>query len=337
MNYYLERIGQSIITVFSVITITFVIVRWMPGGPLDLVRAQLIQQAGSTAEDMQRVNELAQVYTNINPDKPLWKQYVEYMSSVVTGDLGKSIWFNEPVNKRLGAAIPWTVFISSFALVISWVSGVLLGAVMAYYEGSRFDAVTTTGLLWSHAIPYYVAAIVLIFFFGFQLEWFPTGGRMNPNTTPGLNWPFISGVINHAALPLFSLLLTGFGGPAISMRGNSIQVLGEDYLRGARLRGLGISRITSLYVARNAVLPLYTQMMIAIGTVLGGSIILEEIFSYPGVGYYMFRAINARDYPLMMGGFLLITIAVVIGLLVADLTYGWIDPRAKLGDDHAEY
>jgi len=179
-----------------------------------------------------------------------------------------------------------------------------------------------------NSVPYYVAAVVFQYVLAYQLGWFPATGRIAPGTSTEPSIEFVVSALNHAGLPILSMVLTGFGGWALIMRGNSISVLGEDYLKVARLRGISQTRIALRYVGRNAVLPMYTSILITIGFMFGGSIVLEEIFAYTGLGYYMFQAINARDYPLMMGCFLIITIAVVVGVYIADLTYGMIDPRA---------
>jgi peptide/nickel transport system permease protein len=160
---------------------------------------------------------------------------------------------------------------------------------------------------------------------------------MDPNTTPGFNVPFMMGVIAHAALPFLSLQIAGFGGPALAMRGNSIQVLGSDYIRVAQLRGLSGARIATRYVSRNAILPLYTGFMIGIASMFAGSVILEEIFAYPGVGYYLVRAFESRDYPLMMASFILLAAVTIVGILIADLTYGLIDPRIQTGEKRESF
>jgi peptide/nickel transport system permease protein len=194
----------------------------------------------------------------------------------------------------------------------------------------------TVGLIFLNSIPYYIYAILLLFILGFQLDWFPIGARLPEGVEPGWTLEFVSGLLYHAALPILSLLIAGFGGRAIGMRGNSVRVMGEDYVRVAHLRGLKPSRITLSYIARNALLPMYTNLLIAIGFMFGGSVILEQIFNYTGVGYYLFSAISSRDYPLMMGAFLVITVAVVISILIGDLTYGLIDPRAGSGGEGRE-
>lgn len=332
-NYYLRRTGQAIVTVFAVISFSFGLIRLMPGGPMDYVRAQLRQQTGSV--DNARINAMVEQYTSVQPDAPLHEQYVTYVMNVLQGDFGVSMWYNEPVAGIVAAALPWTLFVMTIALVLTFGIGISLGAAMAYAEGSRFDTVTSIGAIFLNSIPYYIAAIVLLYYLGYANGLFPMSGRVS-DVTPGLNLAFVGSAFYHAILPIASFVLTVFGIQALAMRGNSIRVLGEDYLRVARLRGLRPHEIAFRYIGRNAILPMYTGLMISVGTMFGGSVLLEEIFSYPGVGYYMFRGIKARDYPLMMGTFILITIAVVIGLFIADLTYGRLDPRASSGGGERE-
>ena len=334
MNYYVARTAQAIFTVFAVITFSFGLIRLMPGGPMDYVRAQLQQEVGTV--DEAQINAMVEVYTNVNPDAPLYEQYITYMINIAQGDLGVSVWFNEPVAEILATALPWTVFVMSISLAFTFGIGISLGAAMAYAEGTRFDSVATLLSIFLNSIPYYVAAIVLVYFLGYEWGLFPIGSRISSDVTPGMNVAFVASAFYHAALPIASFVITAFGIQALAMRGNSIRVLGEDYLRVARLRGLPPHDIALRYIGRNAILPMYTSLMISIGFMFGGSVILEEIFAYPGIGYYMFRGIEARDYPLMMGAFILITVAVVIGIYIADLTYGRLDPRASSGGGNRE-
>jgi len=336
MHWAIKRIVRAMFTVFLVINLTFVLLRQLPGGPMSFLRSQL-RGAGSTMSTEQ-INTIAQVYINVNPEESLLNQYVDYMSSFLMGDFGQSFWYNEPVAKILGNALPWTVFLFTVATVLTFVIGILLGALMGYLEGSRFDLGATVYSILGNSIPYYVFGILALFVLGYQMDLVPVTGRMDPNTTPGVNLPFIIGVLQHALLPIASLVLTGLGGWALSMRGNSIRILGEDYLRVARLRGLSDRHIATEYVGRNAILPLYTSLMITLGAIFGGSVVLEKIFVYRGLGYYLFRAVQTRDYSLMMGGFILITVAVIIGVLIAELTYGKLDPRIREGSaQHESY
>lgn len=339
MNYYAKRVLQAVFTFWATITATFMLIKWMPGGPMDWILTRMLGAGGPgrNAKDldpaaMERFRELAATYVNVDPGTPIYVQYFDYVSALARLDFGKSIIAQEPVWDVLGPAIPWTVFIGAIAIFISFVTRVVVGAVLAYKEGTTFDFLGTSALVWIGAVPYFLVAIWLLYIFSYQLQWFPTAGRMNYYVDPGLNWPFIAGLFEHAALPIISLAWATFGAGAISMRANSIQVLGQDYMRVGKLRGLTTKRLTLRYVARNAILPMYTGLIIGIGYIFGGSIILETIFEYKGVGWFMFRGIEARDYPLLMGGFILITLSVTIALMVADFTYSWIDPRIQTGD-----
>jgi peptide/nickel transport system permease protein len=334
MNWITKRLAMAAVTVWGVITIAFALVRLMPGSPTDYIVAQFISSGSgaSTNVDMSAIHARVEAYINVNPSEPLWQQYLNYVTSMLSGDLGRSIWYSDPVVEVLGEALPWTVFVMGIATILSFVMGIALGAAMAYVEGSNFDRLSSIGMIVTNSTPYYLFAIALILVFAYQFELFPAVGRVGSGLTPGsVDW-YLS-VLWHSALPIASMVITTMGGVALSMRGNSIQVLGEDYLRVARLRGLPKPRIALRYVARNAVLPLYTGMMIAVGNIFGGAIIVEVIFGYYGIGYYMYQAVLARDYPLLMGGFIVITVAVVIALLFADLTYGWLDPRAGSGGE----
>jgi peptide/nickel transport system permease protein len=320
-------------TIWAVITLSFVLIRFLPGGPLDYLRSQLKQQG----IPQETINEYVENYISILPSEPLYVQYFDYMSSVLTLDFGISFWSNEPVFQILAMALPWTIFLMSIATLVNTVLGIIVGGIMAYMEGGKFDTATTITSIILTSIPYYVSAIVLIYILGYQWGWFPTGGQVDRTLQAGFNWPYIRSILYHAALPLISLTIGGWAGGALAMRGNAISVLGEDYVRVARLRGLSRRRIALRYVARNAMLPMYTGILIGIAALLGGSVILEQIFAYPGVGYYLFQAVESRDYPLMMGGLIMTTVATIFGVFVADLTYSKIDPRASAEGDRESY
>lgn len=340
-SYIAKRTAQAAFTIYAVITITFVLIRMLPGGPVATLRAQLIQNQGSSLTQEQ-INQRIATQLNVDTRKPLWEQYVDYIWSVLQGDFGVSIWYDVPTFEILGPAIPWTVFLMASALFLTSAIGITLGAFMAYWEGTRFDNASTAVSLLCNSTPYYVIALLGITYLGYGMfgmpQLFPTTGRYASGIEPSLLNPrFIMSVLWHGALPILSLTVAGFGGWALTMRGNSIRILGENYLRVARLRGLSERRIALRYVGRNAVLPMYTGLLIAIGGTFGGAVILEQIFSYPGVGYYLINAIDNGDYPVMMGAFIIITIATTLGIFLADLTYGIIDPRAQGGGSRESY
>ena len=333
MQRIVSRLYVLILTIVAVASISFVLIRALPGGPIAYFRAQLAQ-AGM---DPSAAEVLAAEYIIFDPDDPLWIQYLQYLGNLFQGDMGISILYRENVSSIYAEAIPWTIFYMSISIMLTFLIGILLGAIMAYWEGSRFDLVNTLISLTLNSIPYYVIAILLLYFLAYQAGWFPIGRRVDARVETGVTLEFFLNALYHAALPIASMVIAGFGGWALAMRGNSISVLGSDYMRVARLRGLPTRRIASTYVARNAVLPLYTQLMIGIGFMFGGSIILEEIFRYRGVGWFLYSSIGARDFNLMMGGFLIITVAVAVGIFIADITYGLIDPRAGGGQQRETF
>jgi len=335
-NYYAQRFVQLIITAVSVITFSFAVIRLMPGGPMDYLRAQLSANMGS-GRTQEEINSIVEAYVSVNPDAPIYVAYINYLTDILQGDLGRSVWYDRPVAGIIAEALPWTVFIMLVSLVLTFAIGIVLGALMAYFEGERIDSVGSITSVVLTSIPYYIFALVLLFLLAYQTEFFPTGGLHSNDTTAGLNLAFILSALHHGTLPIVSLVLTGFGGWALSMRGNAIRVLGEDYLRVAELRGISDYRISMKYVGQNAILPMYTGLLISIGFMFGGAVILEEIFKYPGLGYYILRSVETRDYPLLMGGFIVITMAVLVSILFADLTYGKIDPRASGGEDRETY
>lgn len=339
MNWYVQRTLQALLTIFVVVTFTFVLIRLLPGGPMESMKAKLIQQhQGSlTTEDLERINRVVEARINIDPDAPLHAQYTEYVTSVMTGDLGMSTWHQEPVMAMIAERLPWTIFLMGSSITLSFALGLTLGAVMAYKEGSRFDVALSSYSTFMTSIPYYVIAVLLVYFLGYQWGYFPIRGRMAAGTTPGFNLPFIKGIVYHAFLPVVSVVVTGMGGRALAMRGNSVRVMGEDFIRVARLRGLRSRTIAVHYVGRNALLPMYTNLMLAVGFMFGGAIILEEVFGYRGIGKLLYSSIGNRDLPLMMGCFLLITVTVVTAIYIADLTYGKLDPRVKSGERHESF
>lgn len=335
MNYYVKRISQAVFTLFTVLTISFFMYRFLPSGPIETMRQQMVQQAMQEGGrvDIQQINHLVEIRTGIQPDEPVYVQYFNYVRDVVLyQDFGQSIWKNEPVFSLLFKAMPWSVFVSIYGLFLGFTVNVLLGAFMAYKEGGRFDKATSTLATVTTSVPYYVVAVLMLAYLAYEWGIFPTGGRYGSNTVPGFNWPFMASVVSHAILPILTGFVVGFGSGALAMRGNSIRILGEDYIRVAQLRGLGQFRIATRYVTRNAILPMYTTLMIGISGIFSSSIIMEQLFNYPGVGWYTYGALQHRDYPLLMGVFIFFTTVTLIGVLAADLTYGLIDPRASTGD-----
>ncbi|ELZ65665.1 ABC transporter permease [Haloferax sp. Atlit-10N] len=332
-NYYVRRTARVFATIFAVATLTFGLIRLLPGGPFTQLRAQLLRQGVPASEVDARISNLQ----NIDPNAPLWRQYLDYMGAVAQGNFGESISLGEPVAQIIAEAVPWTVFVVLVSTILMFAVGIFLGSLQAYWEGSRFDKAFSGLSIGLMSVPFYVVAVISLYVFAYQWGWLPTAGTVGTNVEKELSVPFVLSALEHSLLPIFSYTLGGIGGQALAMRGNSIQVLGNDYVRVARLRGLPDRRIATRYVARNAILPMYTGFLLLLGFRLSGTVILEQIFSYTGLGYYMFAALKANDYPLMMATFLIITVALIVGVYIADLTYSKIDPRISAGGSDEAY
>lgn len=340
MNWYVKRTGQALFTLWAVVTLAFFLARQMPGTALERYVDRVIQNTGQ-GRDPEQVRNAVREQLMFHPDDSFLEAYTVYMSNLLTGNLGYSIEAGENLNKTMADAVPWTLFVMTIATFGLFSISLALGAIMAYKEGSIFDMSNTLVGIVTTSVPYYVAAIFLILYVGFNdgflFEHIPRRDRLPHTTSPGFTLDFVISAFSHALLPALSYIITAYGLLALSMRGNSIQVLGEDYVRVAQLRGLPERRIALRYVGRNAILPLYTSLLISVGFMMGASVILEQIFQYQGVGFWMWRAIDNMDVTLMMAVFLMITISIVIATFFADLSYGFLDPRIKSGDEGEAY
>jgi peptide/nickel transport system permease protein len=331
-SFLLRRLGKAFLTVIFVTTLIFFLVRLMPSSPVEVYINELILQYSLTFA--QARDQAASLFA-IDLDAPLLRQYLDYMAGVFQGDLGTSL--RSPgtsVTSIIARFLPWTIFSVGTGLLISFSLGMTLGMLTAYYRDAFWEpAVSAVGSFLS-SIPDYIIGILLLVYLGVRWELVPIHdmrGSSSPGIDPGFTWTFIKDIFFHAALPIATYVMATFGGWMLTMKSNTISTLGEDYVTVARARGLTERRITTAYVGRNASLPLVAQLAINIGFVMGGSILIEFIFVYQGIGYQLRDAINTRDYSVMQGIFLIITIAVILSNLLADYAYGWLDPRIRIG------
>jgi len=333
MRYYVRRIAQSVFTLLSGLFLTYALYRLIPGSPLKAIMANLIAQQQRRGEvDTEQVARMAEQMTGINPDEPIIVGFFNYVSGIVLrGDFGTSILYQDPVFDILFRAMPWSIFLSVYGIMLGFTASILVGVLMAWHEGSKLDSGLTVLVLSVNAIPYYVGAIVMLSLLAFQWGLFPTGGRAPRAVAPGFNVQFMLGILHHGALPILSTFLLGFGAGSLGMRANTVRIVGSDYLRSARLRGVSSNRILTRYLTRNAILPLYTGLVVGIGALFASNVITEYIFQYQGAGWFLFESVVNQDYPLIMGSFLFFGTVTVLGILLADLTYGLIDPRAETG------
>lgn len=333
-SYAFRVTMQGIVTIWAVATFTFFLIRLLPGNPVEIQIDLLMQQRSMSYEEARNI---AATLFDYNPDQPVVEQYIEFLGKLLQGDLGQSITSaGTPVLDQILRFLPWTLFSIGSALLISFTLGIIIGTAMAYWRGSAFDNVMTAIASILSGIPDYVYALGILVVFGVQLNWFNVGemrGAYDPNLTPGFNLAFIVSAITHAILPVVTYVLATVGVWILSMKSSTISTLGEDYITVARARGLSQRRIMTAYVGRNAMLPLVTRLAISIGFVVSGSVIVEELFQYPGLGRALFRAVSTRDYTTMQGIFLTTSAAVVIANILSDLMLGWLDPRVQLGED----
>jgi len=333
VNSYIFRVViQGILTLWAVTTFTFVLIRQMPGNPIQIKIDQLMDQRQLSYDDA--LKSAAGLY-DFDPDEPVFQQYIKYIGKLARGDLGKSILSaGTPVIDQIRRYLPWTLFSVGSGLLISFTLGVLLGMVMAYWRGGILDNTVTVIASIMYGVPDFVIALLLLLVAGVQLEWFMVGdvlGGISQDVEAGFNVPYITSLIQHAALPVLTYVWTTVGGWILTMKSSTISTLGEDYITVAKARGLPERRIVLAYVGRNAMLPLITRLAISIGFVVGGSVIIEFIFQYPGLGRLLYTAINGSEYTTMQGVFLVISAAVVVSNILADLLFGVLDPRVRVG------
>ncbi len=329
-NYLLRRIVKAFITVLVVITLTFFIIRLMPGNPVDIYVQEQISLYGMTYTDA-----LAQASAMfaIRLDQPMMSQYVDYLGALAHGDLGKSFRsVGTPVSSIIAKFLPWTLFSVGLSVVLSFTLGMTLGMLIAYRRETLLDHVLSTiGSILS-SVPNYLIAILLVIFLGVQWKLVPLAqmrGSMSPGIQPGFTFAFLKDILFHASMPIATYMLTTVGGWMLTMKSSTIATLEEDYVTVARARGLPDSRIMTSYVGRNAMLPLFTQLAISIGFIVGGSVLIETIFVYQGIGKQLIDSINQRDYPVMQAVFLVITISVILANFLADFLYSRLDPRIR--------
>ena len=314
----------SLAIIYIVISLSFFIVRLMPGNAVSALESQLAVQGMTTEQIDAQVNAIYAV----TPKAPLWRQYFSYIGDVLQGKLGRSIVNqSETVLHIIANALPWTIFIVGTALIISFIIGVGTGSALAALQHTKAAKAVTFIVSVLSSVPNYLVAIVLLYLLADTHPIFPTGAAYSVNVTVGLSIAFIGSVIVHGVLPIAAYVITSFGAWALGMKGTAVSVLGSEYVRAAESRGLSSRRLTQTYVGRNSMLPQVTQLALSVGLMFGGSIFIETYFSYPGIGYQLDQAINARDYPVMMGCFMLITVAVVVANFLVDLLYPVVDPR----------
>jgi peptide/nickel transport system permease protein len=324
-KYFIKKFCWYFLTLVIAVSLNFILPRLIDGNPVSIIVSQVSK--GMTDSDT-----IKQVYDTFMKefglDKPMWTQFLIYIKNLFTGDLGTSFGlYPKKVTDILATAVPWTVGLQLPAILVGWILGNILGAVAAYKKGV-FDKAIFPVALFVNSIPFFTLAIIMLYIFGLTLKWFPLSGGYDFQMIPQLSFEFIGSVIRHHTLPFLSIVLVTIGGQAIGMREMSIYELNSDYVLYSKLLGIR-DRTVSRYVFKNAMLPQITGLALSLGTMIGGSLICEIVFSYPGIGTWLFTAIRQLDYPLISGCTLIIAVSVLLANFTLEIIYGIVDPRIK--------
>jgi peptide/nickel transport system permease protein len=297
----------------------------MPGDPVAVITQRITQGMSSQAGIQSVYQEYAELF---GTKKPILEQFAIYIRNLAQGNLGTSFsQYPRPVSDIIGSSIVWTIALQFPAIIVGWLIGNTLGALAAYLKGG-FDKVLMPISLFVSNLPAFGMAVILLVVFGIQLRWFPTSGGYGFDLLPSFSWTFFKSVIVHYQLPFWSIVLIAIGGQAIGMRSMSIYELNADYVKYSRFLGIKDRKIVG-YVFRNAMLPQITGLALSIGTMVGGALVAEIIFSYPGLGSTILSAVMGQDYPLISATTLIITLMVLAATFIIEILYGFIDPRIK--------
>jgi peptide/nickel transport system permease protein len=324
-RYFLNKLGWFAITFVFAFLLNFILPRLMPGDPVAAIVARQAQGMSNATG----VQAIYQQYTELfGTNKPMLEQFFIYVKNALHGDFGFSFsQYPRTVSEVLGASIWWTILLQLPAIIVGWTLGNILGALAAYLKGG-FDKALMPAAIFLGAFPPFGMAVILLVVFAVRFKFFPTSGGYGFDMIPSLSPGFLKSAFIHYQLPFWSIVLIGIGGYAIGMRSMSIYELNADYVKFSRFMGIKDRKIAG-YVFRNAMLPQITGLALAIGTMVGGALVAEVIFSYPGLGTTLLTAINGRDYPLISASTLIITLMVLIAMFVLEIMYGFIDPRIK--------
>ncbi|MFP4343658.1 MAG: ABC transporter permease [Anaerolineales bacterium] len=324
-KYFLNKFGWFAVTFVCAFILNFILPRLMPGDPV----AAIVSRMAQGMSDARGVQAIYQQYTELfATNRPLHEQFFIYVRNVLRGDFGFSFsQYPRTVTDVLKGSIVWTLALQFPAIIVGWVIGNTLGALAAYVKGG-FDKVLMPVSIFVSNLPAFGMAIILLVIFGVGLEWFPTSGGYGYDMIPEFSWNFIWSVITHYQLPFWSVVLIAIGGQAIGMRSMAIYELNADYVRFARFMGIKDRKIIR-YVFRNAMLPQITGLALSVGTMVGGALVAEIVFSYPGLGQTLLNGVMGQDYPLISASTLIITLMVLTTNFIIEILYGFIDPRIK--------
>jgi peptide/nickel transport system permease protein len=322
MKLVLDRFTHNALALLAVTTILFFMFRLMPGTPL----AAFINE-NLNADQQQAMLE------QFGLDKPMWQQYFIYLGNLLQGEFGLSFFQRRPVLTILLEVLPNSVILTLTSLIIAYIFGVLAGAWLAWKRGSWLERVAVPAVLATRAAPEFWIGMVLLALLSFNAGWFPSGGASSPGLAYANNWQRIVSwdYVHHLALPVLTLVLYLQGLPLLLMRSNMLEVMHEEFVTMARMKGFSEWRIVINHAARNALLPVVTAFALGVGLSMGGNVVVETVFSWPGIGRLLVQAVAVHDYPLAQGAFLMIALVLALMNFVADLLYMVLDPRVSHG------
>ncbi len=330
MWWVVKKIVFTTLVWLTAVGLSVFIILATPGNPAYQLLVSFLQQGTPYNIAVQMV----QACIGFSPDEPIWVSWARYMGNILSGNLGTSITYRLPVTRLIGDSLPWTLFFVSYSLALTVALGITIGLIMAYYRSNVIlSSSLSTFLIVLNSIPNWILAAILFVYIGARWRLLPYTGAYDPGITPGPSLEFIANVLHHYTLPALAFILTSLPGWAFSMSAMAVSVLKEDYVLAAKARGLSESRILITYVAKNSILPIYTGIAITFSWLLIGTVWIEAQFLLPGLGSLLSVVIGSRDYPVIIGVYMIFITAMILGNLFTDLTYGLIDPRARVEEE----
>ena len=324
MRFVVRRLGFFLVTLWAAVTTNFLIPRLMPGNP---ALAMMSRYRGHLNPSALHAIEIA---FGVNSKQSVLSAYFSYLGNILRGRFGVSLtFFPDQVSHDVLQALPWTLALVGLTTILAFILGTLVGLVAAWRRGGFLDSVLPPIFVITSAFPYFWLALISIWLFAIKLGWLPQSGGYNITDTVSWSWTFIGDALLHSILPAMTILVTSIGGWILTMRNNMISVLAEDYVRMARAKGLKPWRVMWGYAGRNAILPNLTGFAMSLGFVVSGAVLVEFVFNYPGVGWMFLQAVENQDYALMQALFLMIVVAVLLAILVADAATAILDPRTR--------
>lgn len=325
LTYFIRRISMFFLVIFVAASFNFFIPRLAPGNPIGAITSRMAQ-ASAGIENGQAMFEAYRARFGL--DDPLYVQYFKYMWNTLRLDFGESLSaYPAEVWDIIGPAIGWSIGLIGTSVLITFVLGIIVGALLVWKGTPEMVRALLPITMFGGVLPYYLLGMLLLYVFAFTTRLLPMSGAFDSGLVKGLNWPFIQSVLSHAILPALSIILTSLGGWALSMRGLMVNTVGEDYMLLAEAKGLPRRRILWWYAVRNAIPPQLAHLAIALGYVVSGAILVEIVFSYPGLGYQLYMSIVNSDYTVIQGITLILAISVGLAVLIIDLVYPRLDPR----------